>query len=263
MTKLFARAQEAVVVNSSLAWERHLKSNRAGLSSQVRVEAPATLLIRGACNAPGQRKHEQRRQIISQSLHPLSAWKIPPFLLEVWLKERVKDVAQAAHELIIHSGDRFHQIPSEKVQCTRDEQVDMTEQRCAHCIGEAIRQISFGSQPRLHQRIPPKALWLSVHHAASADCGGACDSQIFYLEHHGHWFAQSNDLSGVQTQFLVVIKHSVHVFDPDCIDGSIENNPFQGRCLRICTLAHNSCQHAILPFLRVGIVRAIQLLHFD
>ena len=36
-----------------------------------------------------------------------------------------------------------------------------------------------------------------------------------YLKHHCHFIAHFDDFAGIQTKFLVVIKNSVHVLNPE------------------------------------------------
>ena len=67
--------------------------------------------------------------------------------------------------------------------------------------------------------------WLQVDHATARDCRRRGNLQVVDLKHHrtGVWHADS--LTIVKAQHFVVIKYSVHVLDPESIDGAIEADP--------------------------------------
>ena len=77
--------------------------------------------------------------------------------------------------------------------------------------------------------------------------------------HHGS--AHLHDFPTVQAQLLVVIQHSVHVFDPHRIHRAIENDPLAvwgGVC---GTLPKELGQHPVLPLMADWIKLTIQLTH--
>ncbi len=69
-------------------------------------------------------------------------------------------------------------------------------------------------QPRLEERAPPERLGLHEDHAAPRDGGRRRDREVLDLKHHRHRVAELDDLRVGQTELLVVVKHSVHVFNP-------------------------------------------------
>ena len=52
------------------------------------------------------------------------------------------------------------------------------------------------------------------------------DSQIHRFEYQVGRVGKLNDLTTHQTQLLIVIKHSVHVLNPDSIHRSVKYQPF-------------------------------------
>jgi len=66
-------------------------------------------------------------------------------------------------------------------------------------------------------------------------------------------------LTRVQTQLLVVIKHSVHVLNPDSVDGTVEDNPLSVKGITVCATSNLESEHAIGPFTRVLIVVTVKL----
>lgn len=61
--------------------------------------------------------------------------------------------------------------------------------------------------------------------------------------------AHLDDLRVWQAQLLVVIKHCVHVFDPDCIDWAVHDHPFAVLILLGGKGAEEYGQNSILPLL--------------
>jgi hypothetical protein len=66
---------------------------------------------------------------------------------------------------------------------------------------------------------------LQVDHTATRDSSGRGYSQVIDFEHHRASFGHLDALTIVKTQHLVVIKHSVHVLNPESIDGAVKANP--------------------------------------
>lgn len=84
--------------------------------------------------------------------------------------------------------------------------------------------------PLEEQRHESQSSRLNVNHAAATDGSWGRNSQVFDFEHHRHVGGQSQDLSTVETQFLVIIKDCVHVLNPDGVNRAIEHDPvFLGR----------------------------------
>lgn len=83
-----------------------------------------------------------------------------------------------------------------------------------------------------------KLAWLHQHHTATRNSGWGGLGKIFDLKHHGHGGFQLNDLTGVEAKFLVVIEHSVHVFDPNSVDRTIKDKPFSIRSQALSTVAN-------------------------
>jgi len=66
---------------------------------------------------------------------------------------------------------------------------------------------------------------LHVDHTAAGDSSRRSDSKIHWLEDHIHILAHLNDLTAHEAELLVIVKHSVHVLDPNGIDWAIKDKP--------------------------------------
>lgn len=127
-------------------------------------------------------------------------------------------------------------------------------------LGQMLRQ---RVDPADRQRTPPQLMGLQVHHTTTAySCrGGNC--KIHHLKNHVHLGTHGDDLSTVQAQFLIVIKHRVHVFDPDGINRAIQKEPLAvwGRVGCAGTECH--CKDSICPLMAYWVELPVQLSHGD
>lgn len=62
---------------------------------------------------------------------------------------------------------------------------------------------------------------------------------------------------------LVVVEHSVHVLDPDGIDGPVKEDPLAVVRCGQRLLAVGDGQHAVRPLVADGVEAAVQLAHGD
>jgi len=79
--------------------------------------------------------------------------------------------------------------------------------------------------PGLDKRLPAKVDGLEVNHTATGDRSGRGNLQVIDLEHHSASVGHSDTLTVIQTKHLVVIKHSVHVLNPESIHRAVETDP--------------------------------------
>jgi hypothetical protein len=89
-------------------------------------------------------------------------------------------------------------------------------------LRQLLRQVGH---KRLHQRQPAKLLGLQEDHPATGNRGRRRIGQVLHLEHHRHPICQLDDLSTRQAELLVVVQDSVHVLNPYCVHGPVEDHP--------------------------------------
>lgn len=87
--------------------------------------------------------------------------------------------------------------------------------------------------------------------------------QIHGLENQVCRRRKLDDLSGRETELLIVIQHRVHVLDPKCVHRAVEDQPLPVWINRSgeCSVGHR--QDTVAPLVRRGIELAIQLAHRD
>lgn len=100
--------------------------------------------------------------------------------------------------------------------------------------------------PGVYKNLPAKMFWLHVHHTTAGDSGWGGDLQVIDFEHHSAGLGHLNSLTVVKTQHLVVVKHSVHVLNPESIDWTIVDNP----ALELGFLGVFECVHSLLHQVR-------------
>jgi hypothetical protein len=85
------------------------------------------------------------------------------------------------------------------------------------------------------------------------------------LEHDGHCFGHSDYFSIHKAELLVFVKESVHVFNPDGVNRTVENDPSScGRfVLGIDTFAEDCSNNTIGKLLRYGVILAVELVMQD
>lgn len=102
-------------------------------------------------------------------------------------------------------------------------------------------------------------LRLKQNHTTTRDSSGGSLREIFDFEHHCHCRLQLNDLTRVEAELFVIIKYSVHVFNPNGIDGAIEDNPLTVRSKTLCTITNLNGQNTILPLTRIRVQSTVKL----
>lgn len=102
-----------------------------------------------------------------------------------------------------------------------------------------------------------------INHAATWNCGRRGHWEIIHFKHHGECGWELDSLTVWKAQHLVIIKHSVHVLDPKCIDWPVKNDPF----FSITRIRHvwpdQGCDDTISPFVCQNIYIPEQLIHGD
>jgi hypothetical protein len=84
---------------------------------------------------------------------------------------------------------------------------------------------------------------------------GSIIAQSIYIneltKHYTRWkhTAELDNLSRGQTQFLIIIEHCVHVLNPDRVNRTIEQHPFQVGVVFLDTQADQYAKNTILPFM--------------
>ena len=103
---------------------------------------------------------------------------------------------------------------------------------------------------------------LHIDHAASRDCSWRGDCKIHGLKDHIHIFSHLNDFTGHKAELFIIIKHSVHVLDPNSIDGAIKYQPSSVLFVHLCsknTIPHG--QDTVRPIVRDLIEVTVELTH--
>ena len=126
-------------------------------------------------------------------------------------------------------------------------------------------------EPAPHKWLQPQDARLQVDHATPTDSGWGGHSEVLHFKHHGHclwrergeglgfgglgsgvcgtsvYLCEFDDLSAAEAKFLVVIQHSVHALNPDCIHWTIKHIPLLVRRVSSHSLPHKSCQDTVSP----------------
>ena len=72
-------------------------------------------------------------------------------------------------------------------------------------------------------RGPAEHVRFHVYHTAAGYRGRRGNFQIFRFENQVGRVGELDNFSRHKTQLFVVVKHSVHVFDPNGVDGPVEH----------------------------------------
>jgi hypothetical protein len=81
------------------------------------------------------------------------------------------------------------------------------------------------NEPGVNEWSPTEIDCGDVNDTTSGYCGWGGVGQVLYFEHHLAGGVHRDSLTVRKGQNLVVIQHSVEVFDPNGIDWAIANNP--------------------------------------
>ena len=120
-----------------------------------------------------------------------------------------------------------------------------------------------GVQPRLHHRPPTQKRGLHVHHAAPRHRGRRRHCQVLNLEDHVHQTLHRDDFAAVEAQFLVIVQHRVHVFDPDGVHRAVEDDPLAVRAGIPRGVAERHREDPVGPLFAHRVLGAVQLAHGD
>ena len=143
----------------------------------------------------------------------------------------------------------------ESYDSIRDVMEDLHQLRCNLLINELGVVVDEGGD----EDIVAKLTGLKQDHTTTRDGSRRGLSQILDLEHDGHRRLELDNSTRRQAKLLIVIEHSVHVFDPNSIDGTIEDDPLAVVCITISAASNLESEHAIGPFTRVLIVVTVKL----
>jgi len=83
--------------------------------------------------------------------------------------------------------------------------------------------------------------------------------EVIDLEHDSHGRFELDDLSTIEAKLFVIIKHGIHVFNPNCIYWTIEANPLSIAGLRFSTISDFDGEHTIRPLLCVWVEYSVKL----
>mmetsp|Transcript_7569 Transcript_7569/g.17978 ORF Transcript_7569/g.17978 Transcript_7569/m.17978 type:complete len:269 (+) Transcript_7569:5018-5824(+) len=191
-------------------------------------------------------------EILSQ-VHVV-VWLLTLGDLHFWLAEAfcfIRD--QSIHHPGRHAAEppvRYRE-GSAHTMCALEEHfevvVEQREKLIPVLLLDVVRQ---GEQPRVHDRLPAQVrVRLQEHDAHTGHSRWRGIVQVPNLEQHRSHRRQLNDLATVQAQFLVVVKHGVHVLDPDGIHGPIKNRPLVVIVLLGLESTHDPASKAVCPLL--------------
>lgn len=148
----------------------------------------------------------------------------------VWRQVAIEESHAGLSQIVVDSDYNFGALLSDEIS-------SIVQQLVKQFL-KSVHNVFVGGhmgwncvEPRVDQRLERQRFGLHIHHTASRNGSGRSNSQIFDFKHHGHARGQLNDLTRIQTQLLVVVKHCVHVFDPEGIHRAVEHNPVQFRRL--------------------------------
>ena len=119
------------------------------------------------------------------------------------------------------------------------------------------------SYPGLDKGSPSEFLRSQVNHTTTRDGSWRSYSQVLNFEENSHWESELDSLTISKAESHIIIKHSVHVFDPECINRSIENDPRLIFTWLLGSLSHNLRGKTIMPLLWNGVDFSIELSHWN
>jgi len=111
---------------------------------------------------------------------------------------------------------------------------------------------------------PAELTWGHVDHATSADCGRTGRGQVLHFEEHAHSRGiQLDSLTICQAESAVIVKHRVHVFDPESVYWAVKNAPVALLAGILCHLSDYFRGKTVCPDTIVGIFDAVEFIHAD
>ena len=118
---------------------------------------------------------------------------------------------------------------------------------------DGVKAPQHRGTPSQYQGVEAKRLGLHVDHATPRDSRRRSYCEIFRFEHHRHHVAEGHDLARREAELLVIIKYSIHVLDPDRVDGPVEHDPLEVGRRILDAQPHDVREDAILPLQRVRV----------
>ena len=79
--------------------------------------------------------------------------------------------------------------------------------------------------------------------------------QIHGFEDKTHWWRHLDNFSTHQTQFLVIVQHSVHILNPQGINRAIKNDPLSVWCVCWRKFSEGVSHNTICPLWKITEVR--------
>mmetsp|Transcript_13844 Transcript_13844/g.40760 ORF Transcript_13844/g.40760 Transcript_13844/m.40760 type:complete len:375 (+) Transcript_13844:258-1382(+) len=246
------------------------------LIADERVKLIAGGLINEAANTPEERDEEHGLDELRQ--HRLDLLLFLGVRLGGGVRQQRKEVALEHPQDVCKDGrhrchDRLCQLQAQKLGAGHDVGVN---ELCESVTVRVERRREL-LQPRLQYRrlgrlVRLQARWqevrrLDVDHTAAGDRCGRRDGEVLHLEDHAVRLCQRDDLARVQAELLVVVQHRVHVFDPDGVDGSVQQHPLPvGDAVQLLLLRRASVRHgedAVGPLVCNRVELSVQLPHRD
>lgn len=108
--------------------------------------------------------------------------------------------------------------------------------------------------PRLDVSLPLVAVLVrNVKNSCARDCGLRCEAQISDFEEQPHVRKQVNSVVVGQRQHFVVVHHRVHVFNPVCVEVSVQNDPLLASVRRSAHRFHDRRKNSVLEVSRLDV----------
>lgn len=93
-----------------------------------------------------------------------------------------------------------------------------------HFLLVFIQSLPDSVQVCIFKWTPAELSWLHVNHTTTGYSGRGSLLQVCRFEHHVHHWGHLNNFTGHETKFLVVVKYSVHVLNPNLFHKKISSN---------------------------------------
>ena len=115
--------------------------------------------------------------------------------------------------------------------------------------------------PTVQKNSPAHRFRLHIDHTTSRNSCRRSGLKIHRLKDKIHRSTHGNNLTRVKTKFFIIIKHSIHIFNPNSINRPIENQPFSIGILWFCKLSELDCKDTISPLMWYLVTETIELFH--
>ena len=224
---------------------------------QILVKDLPSLLVHRRPNAPDKGEQEEALKPAEDKIlvHALDQFRVLEFV-----EKRLEQASQGHDKVDLLQGDGHLAHLCHDPEGWWNEPVKEVHDVLLVALSQAWWQIVH---PRFHGGPPSQEAWLHVNHATPTHGGWTGDGKIRDLEDHVHQASHGDDFSRVQAKLLVVVQDSVHVLNPNCINGTIEHEPLPiwGCVPRSVSEEHG--KNTIRPLLGHGVILAVQLAHGD